>query len=77
MKGVEIRRTPVPGHILGPDGRVEVESADRGAGHASGFDLSHHRRARAAPRALPSLVAGMRSRDDGEGREVPEPVDHR
>ena len=27
LSGIEVRRTPVPGHILGPDGRVEVESS--------------------------------------------------
>ena len=67
VKGVEIRRTPVPGHILGPDGRVEVESADRGAGHASGFDLSIIDELGLLPERYRSLVAGMRSATTAKG----------
>ena len=59
--GIRAYRTPAPGRIVSPAGTVEIESADRGAGHSSGFDyaivdeigllLERHR----------GLVAGMRS----------------
>ena len=67
VKGIDVRRTPVPGHILGPDGRVEVESADRGAGHASGFDLSIIDELGLLPERYRSLVAGMRSATTAKG----------
>ena len=57
----------MPGHILGPDGRVEVESADRGAGHASGFDLSIIDELGLLPERYRSLVAGMRSATTAKG----------
>ena len=65
--GIRAYRTPAPGRIVSPAGTVEIESADRGAGHSSGFDyaivdeigllLERHR----------ALVAGMRSSVTAKG----------
>ena len=59
--GIRAYRTPAPGRIVSPAGTVEIESADRGAGHSASFNfaicdelgllLERHR----------GLVAGMRS----------------
>ena len=38
LEGLEFRRTPAPGHVLGPSGRLDILSADKHAGHAAGFD---------------------------------------
>ena len=39
LAGLEFRRTPYPGTVRGPEGEAVILSADRGAGHAEGFDL--------------------------------------
>jgi len=39
LEGITIRRSPYPGLIESDTGQFEVLSADRSAGHASGFDL--------------------------------------
>ena len=39
LAGLEFRRSPYPGRILGPHGEVVVLSADRGSGHAESLDL--------------------------------------
>lgn len=38
LEGLTFYRSPVPGYVTGPDGRVDILSADKSAGHASGFD---------------------------------------
>ena len=38
LTGLSFRRSPAPGHILGPCGRLDILSADKSAGHAAGFD---------------------------------------
>ena len=40
LAGLKFYRTPAPGRVVGPCGGVDILSADRGAGHASGFDLA-------------------------------------
>lgn len=39
LVGLEFKRSPYPGRIVGPDGELVILSADRGAGHAESFDL--------------------------------------
>ena len=40
LTGLEFRKSPAPGHIFTPDGSTaEFLSADRSAGHSSGFDI--------------------------------------
>ena len=38
LDGLTFRRSPAPGRVEGPRGALDVLSADRTAGHASGFD---------------------------------------
>ena len=38
LLGLEFRRSPAPGRVLSPSGTLDILSADRSAGHASGFD---------------------------------------
>ena len=38
---VDVKRSPVPGHVLGPGGtRVEILASDRATGHATGADIA-------------------------------------
>lgn len=39
IEGLQFVRSPQPGHIVSDTGRLDILSADRTAGHASGFDL--------------------------------------
>ena len=39
LEGLEFRRVPYPGRIVGPHGELTILSADRGAGHAESLDL--------------------------------------
>ena len=55
---VKIRRSPYPGTIESSTGSLDTLSADRTAGHASGYSLVICRRNRAAPRARPRPVSG-------------------
>ena len=59
LSGLTFRRSPR--RILSETGAVDIESADRGAGHASGFDAAViDELGLLAERDRP-LVAGMRS----------------
>ena len=40
LTGIEFRRSPAPGHVVSPSGRVDILSADKSTGHASGYDDS-------------------------------------
>ena len=58
---MEVRRTPAPGRIVSPQGEVEVESADRGAGHSAGYDLAVVDELGLLGEKHREMVAGMRS----------------
>ena len=57
--GITVRR--VPRSIIGPDGRVEVQAAEKGAGHAAGYDLSIVDEIGLLVESQRGLVNGMRS----------------
>ena len=59
--GIRAYRTPAPGRIVSPAGTVEIESADRGAGHSSGFDVAIIDEVGLLLERHRALVAGMRS----------------
>ena len=40
LEGLRFLRSPAPGRVEGPAGTVDILSADKSAGHASGFDES-------------------------------------
>ena len=40
LEDLTFRRVPYPGRVLSPFGTVEIQSADRGAGHSAGFDVA-------------------------------------
>ena len=40
LTGVQFRRSPAPGHVVSANGRVDILSADKSTGHASGYDDS-------------------------------------
>ena len=40
LAGVTFLRPPAPGHVISASGRVDILSADKSAGHASGYDDS-------------------------------------
>jgi len=87
LEGLTFRRTPYPGGVSSDSGTVEVLSADRGAGHASGFDLAIvdeigllHERDRAFVAGLRSSVSARGGRFvalsiHGDGPFVPEILD--
>ena len=39
IEGVEIKRSPAPGRIVGPNGDVDILNADVSSGHAAGADV--------------------------------------
>ena len=39
IEGVEIKRSPAPGRIVGPNGDVDILNADKSSGHAAGADV--------------------------------------
>ena len=59
IDGLQFRK--VPRSVLGPSGRVDVLSADRSAGHASGFDDAIVDELGLFPERSRELVNGMRS----------------
>ena len=62
LDGLEFMRTPAPGLIRGPGGSVaEFLSADKSAGHASGFDWSIVDELGLMTERDRDLIAGMRS----------------
>lgn len=62
LTDLRIRRSPYPGSIEGPEGAsFDTLSADRGAGHASGFDLVLVDECGLLPERYRDLLAGLRS----------------
>ena len=62
LDGLDFLRTPAPGLIRGPGGSVaEFLSADKSAGHASGFDFSICDELGLMTERDRDLIAGMRS----------------
>ena len=62
LQGLDFLRTPAPGLIRGPDGATaEFLSADKSAGHASGFDWSIVDELGLMGERDRDLIAGMRS----------------
>lgn len=59
--GVHVRRSPYPGAIETATGTLETLSADRTAGHASGFDLVIVDETGLMPERARDLLAGLRS----------------
>ena len=61
LSGLTFRRSPAPGHILSPSGRVDILAADKSAGHASGYDDSLIDELGILSERNRELVSGMRS----------------
>ena len=67
---VRVRRAPYPGRIESATGTLEVLSADRTAGHASGFDLVVVDETGLLPERARELLAGLRSSVSAKGGRV-------
>ena len=67
---VRIRRAPYPGRIESATGSLEVLSADRTAGHASGFDLVIVDETGLLPERSRELLAGLRSSVSAKGGRI-------
>ena len=67
---VRVRRAPYPGRIESATGSLEVLSADRTAGHASGFDLVIVDETGLLPERARELLAGLRSSVSAKGGRV-------
>ena len=67
---IEIRRSPYPGAISSRTGVLETLSADRTAGHASGFDLVLIDETGLMPERSRELLAGLRSSVSARGGRV-------
>ena len=67
---VHVRRAPYPGKIESATGSLEVLSADRTAGHASGFDLVVCDETGLMPERSRELLAGLRSSVSAKGGRV-------
>ena len=67
---VTIRRSPYPGAIISATGMLETLSADRGAGHASGFDLVIVDETGLMPERSRELLAGLRSCVSAKGGRI-------
>ena len=67
---VTIRRSPYPGAIISATGMLETLSADRGAGHASGFDLVIVDETGLMPERSRELLAGLRSSVSAKGGRI-------
>ena len=61
LTGLDFRRSPQPGYILSPTGQFDVLSADKGAGHASGYDVVLVDELGLFPENARALMAGLRS----------------
>ena len=61
LDGLQFMRSPAPGHVKGPTGRVDILSADKSAGHASGYDDSIIDELGLLAEKDRELVNGMRS----------------
>ncbi len=67
---VRVRRAPYPGRIESATGSLEVLSADRTAGHASGFDLVVCDETGLLPERARELLAGLRSSVSAKGGRI-------
>ncbi len=67
---VRVRRSPYPGAIESPFGALETLSADRTAGHASGFDLVIVDETGLLPERGRELLAGLRSSVSARGGRI-------
>ena len=70
LAGIKIRRAPYPGVIESATGSLEVLSADRTAGHASGFDLVLVDETGLFPERARELLAGLRSSVSAKGGRI-------
>lgn len=61
LEGLRFYRSPAPGHVESASGRLDILSADRSAGHASGFDDALIDELGLLPERHRELVNGMRS----------------
>ena len=61
LTGLDFRRSPQPGYIVSPTGQFDVLSADKSAGHASGYDLVLVDELGLFPENARELMAGLRS----------------
>ena len=67
---VRVRSSPYPGRIESATGSLEVLSADRSAGHASGFDLVIIDETGLMPERARELLAGLRSSVSAKGGRI-------
>ena len=70
LDDLEVRTSPYPGAISSSSGRLEVLSADRAAGHASGFDLVVIDESGLMPERSRELLAGLRSSVSAKGGRI-------
>ena len=70
LPGLRVRRAPYPGAIESRSGTLETLSADRTAGHASGFDLVLIDETGLMPERARELLAGLRSSVSARGGRV-------
>ena len=67
LEGLQFRRVPYPGRVVSSFGTVEIQSADRGAGHSAGFDLAVIDELGLLAERDRGIVAGMRSSTSAKG----------
>ena len=67
LEDLTFRRVPYPGRVISPFGTVEIQSADRGAGHSAGFDLAIIDELGLLAERDRGIVAGMRSSTSAKG----------
>ena len=67
LEELTFRRVPYPGRVISPFGTVEIQSADRGAGHSAGFDLAIIDEIGLLAERDRAIVAGMRSSTSAKG----------
>ena len=67
---INVRRSPYPGAIESSTGTLETLSADRTAGHASGFDLVLIDETGLMPERARELLAGLRSSVSAKGGRI-------
>jgi len=70
LSEITVRRSPYPGAIMSGTGTLETLSADRTAGHASGFDLVIVDETGLMPERARELLAGLRSSVSAKGGRV-------
>ena len=70
LSEINIRRSPYPGAIESRSGTLETLSADRTAGHASGFDLVLVDETGLMPERARELLAGLRSSVSAKGGRI-------